>query len=122
MTTPSTTTYSRGDIVLVAFQFTDRPVFKNRPAVVISSDAYHAGRREVIIVAVTSRIRKPLLVGDHQIARWRDGGLAKPSVVTAIVRTVKAGTITRRLGGLASGDMRAIDAQLTPVLGFLTCN
>ena len=118
MTTQSTTTFSRGAIVLVPFQFTDQPVFKNRPAIVVSSDEYHGGRREVIIAAVTSRIREPLLVGDHRIERWRDSGLPKPSVVTAIIRTVKAAMITRRLGALPANDLRDFDAKLAPVLGF----
>lgn len=31
MTMRSTTSFSRGDIVLVPFQFSDKPIFKNRP-------------------------------------------------------------------------------------------
>ncbi len=116
MTTPFTTTFSRGAVVLVPFQFTDRPVVKRRPAVIISSDAYHSGRREVIVAAVTSRIRQPLLVGDHLIERWSDSGLPKPSVVTAILRTVKGAMIVRKLGLLSNDDLRAVDAKLADVL------
>src|SRR5437867_2452486 len=118
MTTPPTTTYSRGEIVLVPFQFTDRPIFKNRPALVVSADSYHAGRNEVIIAAITSRIRQPLLVGDHTIKGWKDSGLPKPSVVTAILRTVKGGMVTRRLGILRDADADAVDEQLRIALAL----
>ncbi len=113
-----TTTYDRGDLVLVPFQFTDRPVAKNRPALIISSAAYHAGRREVIIAAITSRIRQPLLVGDHLIERWSQCGLPKPSVATVILRTVKATMITRKLGPMAAEEMLAVDARLVEALGL----
>lgn len=118
MTTPSMTTYSRGDVVLVPFQYTDRPLAKRRPALVISSSPYHRGRNEVIIAALTSRIRTPLLVGDHLIKGWRRAGLPKPSVATAILRTVKGGMVLRRIGSLGGSDLAEIDRQLRKVLAL----
>jgi len=114
--TRSTTTYSRGDVVFVPFQFKDRPVAKKRPAVVISSDAYHAGRREVIVAAITSRIRQPLLVGDCLIEGWQECGLLKRSVATGIIRTVKASMISRTLGAMPEQDMRACQRALRQAL------
>ena len=40
------TEYSRGDVVLVSFIFTDETGVKQRPAVIISSDVYHQQRQE----------------------------------------------------------------------------
>ena len=51
---PTTTGYSFGDIVLVLFPFTDQSGQKQRPAVVVSSAAYHRARPDVILMAVTS--------------------------------------------------------------------
>ena len=116
--TQSTTTYSSGDVVYVPFQFTDKPIAKNRPAVIISSDAYHASRREVIIGAITSHVRQSLFVGDHLIEGWQACGLAKPSVATGIIRTVKAGMIRRRLGTLPEGDMATYQRALSHALGL----
>ncbi len=46
---------SRGDVVLVSFVFTDESGERRRPAVIVSSDAYHQSRQEAIIAAITSR-------------------------------------------------------------------
>jgi len=45
---PPTTSYSFGDIVLVPFPFTDQTGIKKRPAVIVSSAAYHVARRDVV--------------------------------------------------------------------------
>jgi len=64
MTMPPTTSYSFGDLVLVPFPFTDQSATKRRPAVVVSSHAYHAERADLIIMAelaTSSTVSKPLL-------------------------------------------------------------
>jgi len=111
------TDYSRGDVVLVGFIFSDETGVKRRPAVIVSSDAYHQGRQEVIIAAITSRTDR-VMVGDHLIGEWRAAGLLFPSVATGIIRTIKQGMIARRLGSLADHDLRAIGRNLRLVLGL----
>ena len=112
------TDYSRGDVVLVSFIFADETGVKRRPAVIVSSDAYHAGRDEVIIVAITSRTDR-VLVGDHLITDWQGAGLLFPSVATSIIRTIKQDMISRRLGSLPRQDMGAVDSKLKLTLGLL---
>ncbi|RLC93165.1 MAG: type II toxin-antitoxin system PemK/MazF family toxin [Chloroflexi bacterium] len=68
------TDYSRGDVALVGFIFPDESGVKRRPAVIVSSDAYHQGRQEVIIAAITSRTGR-VMVGDYLISHWREAGL-----------------------------------------------
>ena len=111
------TTYSRGNVVLISFVFADEGGVKQRPAVIISSDTYHRRRREAIISAITSRIDR-VLVGDHPISDWRAAGLLFPSVATGIIRTVKQSMIVRRLGGMSTDDMNAIDKQLRVALAL----
>ena len=111
------TEYSRGDVVLVSFIFADETGVKRRPAVIISSDAYHTGRDEAIIAAITSRTDR-VLVGDHLIADWQGAGLLFPSVATSIIRTIKQDMITKRLGSLPTPDMGAIDSKLKLALGL----
>lgn len=62
------TGHSRGDVVLIGFVFSDESGKKFRPALVLSSSAYHRGRQEVVVAAITSNIRRRLalsLVGDR---------------------------------------------------------
>jgi mRNA interferase MazF len=105
------TAYSRGDVVLVGFLFSDESGKKLRPAVVISSPAYNRARQEVIVAAITSNVRRRLF-GDHLLADWKGAGLLFPSVVTGIVRTIKRTMIDRKLGFMPRSDMEAIDREL----------
>ena len=111
------TNYDRGDIVLVRFLFTEETGAKRRPAVIISTSNYHAGRQEAIMAAVTSNVDR-LLIGDHLIAGWQEAGLLFPSVATGIIRTIKQTMIERRLGVMPPADMQAVQEKLRQVLGL----
>ena len=50
--------YSRGDIVLVGFVFSDESASKLRPAVVISSAGYHRARQEMVVRSEERRVGK----------------------------------------------------------------
>ncbi len=111
------TAYSRGDVVLVGFVFSDESGRKLRPALVLSSPAYHRGRQEVIVAAITSNIRGRLF-GDHLIADWKGAGLLFPSSVTGILRTIKRTMIDRKLGAMPKTDMEAVHRELRRSLGL----
>ena len=105
----------RGDVVLVGFVFSDESGRKVRPALVITSSAYHRARREVILAAITSNVRRRLFA-DHLVADWKAAGLLFPSLVTGVVRTVKQTMITRKLGSLTTADMQAVERELRRAL------
>jgi len=109
--------YSRGDVVLVSFVFSDETGERQRPAVIVSSEAYHRSRQEAIIAAITSRTDR-ILAGDHLITDWQGAGLLFPSVATGIIRTIKQSMITRRLGIMSQADMEAIDDNLRAALSL----
>jgi mRNA-degrading endonuclease toxin of MazEF toxin-antitoxin module len=111
------TGYNRGQIVLVEFGFSEGHGSKRRPALIISSPPYHASRDEVIVAAITSNVRRPLL-GDTKLAQWKAAGLLFPSIVTGIVRTVKAALITRTVGALVRSDLQDAHQRLKSALGF----
>jgi mRNA interferase MazF len=105
----------RGDVVLVGFVFSDESGRKVRPALVITSSAYHRARREVILAAITSNVRRRWFA-DHLVADWKAAGLLFPSLVTGIVRTVKQTIIERKLGSLTAADMQAVERELRRAL------
>lgn len=106
-----TTTCKRGDVVLVRFVFADETGTKLRPAVVISSAAYHRARQEAIVAAITSNVERRLF-GDHVVEDWAQAGLLRPSLATAIFRTIKRAMIERTLGSLSRRDLAATEQQL----------
>jgi mRNA interferase MazF len=99
------TGYEFGDLVLVPFPFTDQSTTKRRPAVVISSPAYHHGRPDVIIMAVTSQRPTPGAVGEVEVQNWQGAGLLKPSVLKPVLTTIDPALIVKKLGRLASADL-----------------
>ena len=111
------TGYNRGAIVLVEFGFSEGHGSKRRPALIVSSPSYHASREEVIVAAITSNVRR-LLFGDTRLEQWKTAGLLFPSVVTGIIRTIKANLITRKLGVLARPDAQRAHPHLRRALGF----
>ena len=99
---PNTIGSKFGDIVLVPFPFTDQTASKRRPAVVVSSDAYHRERQDVIVVAITSRTARPAAsIGDVPIEEWREAGLLKASLIKPVFTTVEQSLILRTLGASA---------------------
>ena len=114
---PSTISSEFGDVVLVPFPFTDQTAAKRRPAVIVSSDAYHRERPDVVVVAVTSRIGRPAGVGEVMIEEWRDAGLLKVSLIKPVFTTVERTLILRKLGTLQSKDITALRQALREVLG-----
>lgn len=114
---PRMTGYRRGEVVLVGFVFSDASGMKLRPALVVSSAAYHRGRQEVVVAAITSNTNRRLF-GDHRIDDWKGAGLLFPSVVTGIFRTVKGTMIERKLGSMPAPDMAGVDRQLRRILGI----
>ena len=113
-----TTQYSRGDVILVNFVFTEGTGARRRPAVLLSSETYQAGRQEAIVAAITSNTER-ILVGDHPITDWQGAGLLFPSVVTGILRTIKQAAMVRKLGGLSSLDMESVENQVRLSLGLV---
>jgi len=112
------TSYRRGDVVLVSFIFSDETGVKQRPAVIISSDAYNQHRQEAIISAITSRTDR-LLIGDHLIKEWKKVGLLGSSVATGIIRTIKQSMIISKLGTISRDDLNEIDKKLRITLELM---
>lgn len=109
--------YKQADVVLVEFQFSEGSGSKKRPALIISTDAYHKSRQEVIVAAITSNITRELL-GDTKIEKWEEAGLLQTSLVTGIIRTIKSNLILRELGVLPKKDFLEVQKNFKSILGL----
>jgi mRNA interferase MazF len=111
------TAFEFGDIVLVPFPFTDQSAAKQRPAVVISSEAYHRARPDILIMAITSQARSRSALGEAPIRHWKEAGLIKPSVLKPLLATVERTLVRRKLGHLEREDVRVLSELLPTLLG-----
>jgi len=109
--------YELGDVVLIAFPFTDQVGQKQRPAVIVSSPAYNTRRPDLIAMAITSQLR-----GKHEFAEvvidgWQEAGLLKRSAIKPVIFTVEQQLVRRRLGKLSAHDRAALKEALDLVIG-----
>jgi mRNA interferase MazF len=106
-----------GTVVLVPFPFTNQAASKKRPAVVVSNLDYGAIRGDVIVMAVTSRIRADPALGEMPVVEWQDAGLLKPSVIKPVLATLEGSLVLRALGALDPGDQATLRAGIQRIMG-----
>lgn len=115
--TASSTTCSRGDVVMVGVRFSDGSGVKRRPAVVVSVEAVHAERADALIVPLTTNLSARRF-GDHPLAHWESAGLPRPSMAKGVVETVERTTFGATVGRLDEEDLAAVEVCLREVLGL----
>jgi mRNA interferase MazF len=106
--------YSRTDVVLIRYPFSDLSGAKIRPAVVIN--AAHISQ-DLIIAPLTSRIGG-LLDGEFTLSAWEEAGLNVPSAIKRGIYTVESRLCLKRVGQLAEPDQKTLDASLKRWLGL----
>lgn len=112
------TTYCRGEVVLVPFDFTDLSRHKLRPAVVVSSDQYNQTTPDILIASITSNQAAIPHPGDHKIRDWQVAGLLKPSLAQMKLATIETSVIRRKLGLLSARDLAALELGLRTALNL----
>lgn len=106
-----------GDVILVPFPFTDQSASKKRPAVVISSAAYHRARVDLIVMPITSQIRSSTAFGEVIVQDWKAAGLIKPGVVKPVITTVERSLVLRKLGRLNDHTQAALRKAIAIIVG-----
>lgn len=109
-----------GDVVLLPFPFTDLTTTKQRPAVVISSEAFNAQRPDVIVLAITSQIPPTLNAEDYRLSseEQRAAGLPKPSLIKiGKLLTIDQRLIRKHLGRFPTSTVAQITQRLVAILG-----
>jgi mRNA interferase MazF len=106
--------YSKNDIILVRYSFSDLSGAKVRPAIVVS--APHVSQ-DVFIVPLTSRIVS-LLAGEFVLAEWAAAGLNVPTAVKRGVYTVHETLTIKSIGRLTRADAERVERSLREWLGL----
>jgi mRNA interferase MazF len=109
-------TFEFGQVVLVPFPFTNQATQKKRPSVVISSQHYNVARPDLILIAITSQVKTPLLFGEIMIEDWQSAGLLKLSVVKPVITTIQKNLVIRQLGTLTQPDKQSLSDLLLLLL------
>ena len=112
------TVYSRGDIVLVGFVFSEAIGKKTSPCRRHQPVAVQRSRQEIIVAAIHERTQDAVSSADHLIAGVEGGRVLFPSLVTGIFRTIKQTIIDRKVGTMPKPEMQAIDLKLRQSLGL----
>jgi mRNA interferase MazF len=106
----------RWDVVTALFPFTDAPVRKPRPVLVLSHGGFNRQHGHVIGAMITTGAgsRWP---SDHAIADLPTAGLSHPSFVRWKVFTLPVELLGRKIGALGDVDRSRVAVVLARVLG-----
>ncbi len=106
--------YSKNEVVLVRYPFSNLSGSKVRPAVVVN--ASHTSQ-DIIIVPLTSKT-SPLLAGEFMLADWKAAGLNVPSAAKRGLYTLHQSLVMKSIGKLSAADALSLESSLRDWLGL----
>ena len=106
--------YSKNDIILVRYPFSDLSNSKVRPAVIVSS--LHPSQ-DLMIVPLTSKTGS-LLPGEFILSGWSIAGLNVPTSVKRGLHTIKENLVVKKIGTLVKADSEQLENSLKYWLGI----
>lgn len=98
------------DVVVVPFPFTERPVTKRRPAVVVSASCFNAAHTAKVLAMITSASAR--WRSDVALRDWRQAGLSVACWVRFKLFTLDDDLIVRKAGTLSLRDAEAVRTGL----------
>lgn len=106
--------YSKYDVILVRYPFSDLSSAKVRPAVVVSS---RHPSQDIFITPLTSKT-KSLLAGEFILSQWAKAGLNIASAVKRGIYTVQQDLVIKSIGQLDESDADQLEKSLRFWLGL----
>jgi mRNA interferase MazF len=112
-------TFRRWDIISVPFPFVEGHATKRRPALVVSTDAFHRAHCACFgAMITTARHMEDLRPDDIEIADLGAAGLPRPCVIRAArLATFEWGPQIRRVGALHRRERHTVETPLQRSLG-----
>ncbi|MEM7594474.1 MAG: type II toxin-antitoxin system PemK/MazF family toxin [Cyanobacteria bacterium P01_A01_bin.83] len=106
--------YSKNDVILVRYPFSDLSNVKVRPAIVVNTK--HISQ-DILIVPLTSKTAS-LLPGEFTLVEWQAAGLNVPSAVKRGIYTVEQNLVIKTIGQLQQADAHELEDSLKSWLGL----
>ncbi|MBD2487649.1 type II toxin-antitoxin system PemK/MazF family toxin [Aulosira sp. FACHB-615] len=106
--------YSKNDIILVQYPFSDLSTSKVRPAIVVSTQ--HISQ-DIFITPLTSKT-EALLEGEFVLSEWKAAGLNVATAVKRGLYTVHRSLVVKVIGKLADADAEWLEQSLKGWLGL----
>lgn len=106
--------YSKNEVVLVRFPFSNLSGSKVRPAIVVN--APHTSQ-DVCVVPLTSKVSS-LLTGEFVLADWNKAGLNVVSAVKRGLYTLHQTLAVKSVGRLSAADANTLESSLRGWLGL----
>jgi mRNA interferase MazF len=100
--------YSKNEVILIRYPFSDLTNFKVRPAIVVN--APHISQ-DIFIVALTSKT-KSLLGGEFILSDWQSVGLNVETAVKRGIFTIHEKLVLKIVGKLDSTDAKSLEKSL----------
>ena len=102
--------FAPGDVILVDFPGVQG--VKPRPAIVVSSAAYHAARPDVVVGLCTSKVAAATTPMDYVLQDWAAAGLKVPTAYRSFFATIPTTTVHRLIGHLSDRDWHEAQSRL----------
>jgi mRNA interferase MazF len=106
--------YSKHDVIVVRYPFSDLSSSKVRPAVVVSTS--HPSQ-DILITPLTSKTGS-LMAGEFVLSEWAVAGLNVATAVKRGVYTVYESLVIKVIGQLAKVDGEQLEQSLRDWLGL----
>ncbi len=106
--------YSKHDVILVRYLFSDLSSSKLRPAVVVSTP--HSSQ-DILVTPLTSKTGS-LLAGEFVLSEWVAAGLNVATAVKRGVYTVHKSLVIKVIGQLVKADAEQLEQSLRGWLGL----
>src|SRR5215216_707807 len=85
---------------------------KPRPALVVSTTAFHAATPDVTLAVLTSQTASVTGPTDYVLVDWATAGLTKPTAFRAFLNTQPRSAIRQIIGKLSDADWQEVQARL----------
>lgn len=110
-------TFEAGDVIVVPFPFSDLPLARPRPALVLSSPAANADAGETVLAMITTAARSSR-ASDVSIADLEQAGLKAACVVRGKLFSLDTRLIARRVGVLSAADRTRVRAMVSELMAI----